>query len=546
VHAVVALALVLWTGWQCLGPAPADGLSAGTYDQLQQRRLWASAPDPRLLVIDIDERSLADMAGEFGRWPWPRDTLATVLQHAQAQGAAAVVFDVLFSDPDRLHPGGDAALSAAVAQGAGFFPVMRLQPALDARSELRVDQLPGLALPPATASAPAPRLAAVLPFMQTMLASGRLGTHTATLDSDGKVRRFAFHEHLAGGWQLRSMPAAVAAHLGVAPLGSGEPRLIVWRRQAETYPRVPFAVAFACAEGAQRADCPALKGKVVVIGATAAALHDIKTSPLVLQHSGVDMLATLIDNALHRRELRELPGAARWVACLLALGLAWQVVRRGRAGASGRALWLLPSALMALAWASLHSESLYLDLALPAGAALTFLSAVATLDGWRRKHHGLQPGSATGPWALACGGPGQQGERLERAVFDLAAQQGWRVSGGALAAGDAGPAQVQWTLWGLPDAASADRAAESLRHACEAATASFTRSTGPTGSAIADKAGSATHTWHQAFEPGLQPQAALALACGQALANTALPAATTAPSAATTGTTPTPAAHGRG
>lgn len=490
VHAVVALALVVWTGWQCLGPAPADGLSAGTYDQLQQRRLWASAPDPRLLVIDIDERSLADMAGEFGRWPWPRDTLATVLQHAQAQGAAAVVFDVLFSDPDRLHPGGDAALSAAVAQGAGFFPVMRLQPALDTTSELRVDQLPGLALPPATAaSAPAPRLAAVLPFMQTMLASGRLGTHTATLDSDGKVRRFAFHEHLAGGWQLRSMPAAVAAHLGVAPLDSGQARLIVWRRQAEAYPRVPFAVAFACAEGAQRADCPTLNGKVLIIGATAAALHDIKTSPLALQHTGVDMLATLIDNALHRRELRELPGAARWAACLLALGLAWHVVRRGRAGASGRALWLLPSALMALAWASLHSESLYLDLALPAGAALTFLSAVATLDGWRRQHHGQAADAPAGPWALVCGGPSAHGERLERAVFDLAALRGWKVSGGAMAAGDAGPAQLRWTLWGLPDETTAQQAAQALGD---------------------------TTAWHQAFEPGHHPQASLALACAQA------------------------------
>jgi hypothetical protein len=299
----------------------------------------------------------------------------------------------------------------------------------------------------------------------------------------------------------------VAHHLGVAPLDSGEQRLIVWRRQPEAYPRVPFAVAWACADGAKRQDCPDLKGKVLIIGATAAALHDIKTSPLALQHTGVDMLATLIDNALHRRELRELPGAARWALCLAALALAWHVVRRGRAGASGRALWLLPTALMALAWASLHSERLYLDLALPAGTALTFLSAVATLDGWRRKHHGRKTDQAAGPWALVCGGPGSLGESLERAVFDQAAQHGWAVSGGALAAGDAGTAQVQWTLWGLPDATACDTTAQALGLALQGAN-------------------DAAAVWHQAFEPGDDDAAQQALACARALtgAAPALPA----------------------
>jgi adenylate cyclase len=444
------MALLAWTAFECFGPTPTQGIAASTYDQMQQRRLWASAPDPRLLIVDIDERSLADMAGEFGRWPWPRDTLATVLEHSQRQGAAAVVFDVLFSDPDRLRPGGDHALEAAVrASTRSFFPVLRLPAALDAQSELRADAVPGLARPGTGAP---PRVAAVIPFMHTMLNSQRLGTHTAHLDGDGKIRRFALHEDLPGGWQLRSIPAAVAQHLGVSPQPDATPRLVVWRQQAQAYPRVPFSVVWACAEGQQRADCPVLAGRILLVGATASSLHDIKTTPLASQHMGVDILATLIDNALHQRHYTELPPAARWALCVAALALAWGVVRRGRAGASTRALWLLPSALMAIGWASLHSERYFLDLTLPAGSALTFLSFVALFDKWRRHHLGGTPCAGT---AIVCASASMHAEPLERAVLDAAALHGARVTGATSTSGEHGQTHTVWVLWRLPDAAVA-------------------------------------------------------------------------------------------
>lgn len=460
-QAAAAAGLLLWAAWAAFGPGSAQGsIAASTYDQLQQHRLWASAPDPRIVIVDIDERSLADMAPEFGRWPWPRDTLASVLDHAQRQGAAAVVFDVLFSDPDRLHPGGDRALEAAVRSGsAGFFPVLRLPAAIDAQSTLRASAVPGLAWPGPDAAQPAPTIAAVLPFMQAMLQSTRLGTHTAQLDADGKIRRFALHEALPGGWTLRSMPAAVAQHLGVQAAPDPAPRLVVWRRAHDLYPRVPFSVVWACAEGQQRADCPQLGGRIVLVGASASSLHDIKSTPLAAQHLGVDILATLIDNALHQRHFRELPAGLRWALGVAALALAWWLVRRGHAGASRRALWALPLLLMAVGWASLHSEWLYLDLALPATVALAFLTLVVVLDGWRRLHFG---GAPVPGLALVCGSTAAAAEELERAVFDAAARLGLRVGGGHADSGEHGGLHSVWTLWAVPDAATASALAAAL------------------------------------------------------------------------------------
>ena len=205
VHAALALLLIAWAAFQCFGPVRSQGIAAATFDLMQRHRLWASAPDLRLLIVDVDERSLADLSAEFGRWPGSRDTLATVLQQAQAEGAAAVVFDILFSDPDRLRPGGDRALDAAVRAGTlSFFEAVRLPAHNDALSELTLDRVPGLGIAPAvaaSASAPSsppagPRIALILPFMQAMLAAARIGTNTVELDADGKLRRFAWAEAL--------------------------------------------------------------------------------------------------------------------------------------------------------------------------------------------------------------------------------------------------------------------------------------------------------------------------------------------------------------
>src|SRR6266702_4167208 len=67
------------------------------FDSYQQ--LAPQAYDARLPVriVDIDEESLA----KLGQWPWPRTTIRDLLQVLARNGAAAVGFDVLFSEPDR-------------------------------------------------------------------------------------------------------------------------------------------------------------------------------------------------------------------------------------------------------------------------------------------------------------------------------------------------------------------------------------------------------------------------------------------------------------
>lgn len=461
-HLLVITALLAWAALECFGPWRSQGIAPGTLDWLQRHRLWASAPDQRLLLVDIDERSLAEMAPEFGRWPWPRDTLATLLAQAEAQGAAAVVFDILFSDPDRLRPGGDQALAAAVARSShSVFPVLRLPAHNDGASALRLDQVPGLARRTAAAVVPAPTVAAVLPFMATMQASGRLGTHTAQLDADGLLRRHAAVEVLQG-WALPSMPTVVAGALGVAAPLDAFARPVVWRDRADSYPRVPFSTAWACADGARTQGCPSLAGKILVIGATAPSLQDLRSTPLAVNHAGLDILATLIDNALHQRAYAELSPLQRFGLTVLALAAAvWAARRSGVAGTS-RVLLGLPLGLLAVGYASLHSERWLLDLTLPAAVALLYLSALRSHDALRRRLLGLDGAPSAGRWALWARAAQGGHEAIERRVLDaVAGEPGAAASAWVDDCGRAGQPAL-WVVWNLATPARAQALRQQL------------------------------------------------------------------------------------
>src|SRR5258706_4907273 len=87
--------------------------------------------DPRIVIVDIDDRSLA----EVGRWPWGRDRMAALAEELFVRQRAAIVgFDVLFAEPDTSS--GLPALERMVGASAELAralerPLAQLRPELD-------------------------------------------------------------------------------------------------------------------------------------------------------------------------------------------------------------------------------------------------------------------------------------------------------------------------------------------------------------------------------------------------------------------------------
>lgn len=94
------------------------------FDYMQ--RLWPRPYTPLpVFVVDLDDASLS----RIGQWPWPRDRLAEMVDRLAAMGVAVVVFDILFSEADRLSPRAlvsNPAVRAAMGDGPWLDEVARM------------------------------------------------------------------------------------------------------------------------------------------------------------------------------------------------------------------------------------------------------------------------------------------------------------------------------------------------------------------------------------------------------------------------------------
>src|SRR5262249_19422266 len=68
-----------------------------SYQRAQPRPYRADLP---VRIVDIDEKSLE----KLGQWPWPRTLIGQLVDRLADAGAAVVVFDILFPEPDRMAP----------------------------------------------------------------------------------------------------------------------------------------------------------------------------------------------------------------------------------------------------------------------------------------------------------------------------------------------------------------------------------------------------------------------------------------------------------
>ncbi len=63
-------------------------------------KVFPRSPAEGVVIIDIDEESLK----KYGQWPWSRDIVAKIPKKLNEMGAAATVFDIVFSEQDRTSP----------------------------------------------------------------------------------------------------------------------------------------------------------------------------------------------------------------------------------------------------------------------------------------------------------------------------------------------------------------------------------------------------------------------------------------------------------
>lgn len=350
------------------------------FDLMVKNRIIVPKPDPDIVIVDINEASLSAMAGEYGRWPWPRQVLGEFLENIEAQQPKAVVFDILFSDADVYNPDSDAYFNEVIASTENtFFPMLRLAQESDHLSTITPDMIPGIKyVQPENGAATKEKqpIAIVLPHFEAALNTKHLGTHNIYPDKDGIVREYRLW-HDENGWILPSLPLAVGNFAPVIPSSPAQSILINWRGKPFTYQYVSFSDVYAdMASKVKKRPADEFKNKIVIIGSTAPSLFDLKATAMAKAHPGVEILATAIDNVRHNDDLKVWRGKIPYV--LMSLILIWLTALAFFRNMDRDKLTTVFSSsqitLLALSYTAINLTNTYLDFTGPITWAVMYFS----------------------------------------------------------------------------------------------------------------------------------------------------------------------------
>ncbi|WP_339034939.1 EAL domain-containing protein [Bradyrhizobium symbiodeficiens] len=253
----IALAIVLSTGWH--------GALRNALTDL--RFSWQSrAASGNVVVVAIDAPSI----DRIGVWPWPRRLHAELLHRLEAAGAADIAFDVDFSTPS--DPASDEAFVQALREAGGSTILASFKQPTPNGGAAHINR----------------------PLKSFSNQSWPAVVNVA-VESDGLVRRYPFGEKL-GDAVMPSMAVVLAGQ----DANRRPPFLIDFSIRAASIPSVSYVDVL-------RGDTAALdrlRGKKIIVGATALELGDRFSVPNGKIVSGPVLQALAAESILQNRMLR--------------------------------------------------------------------------------------------------------------------------------------------------------------------------------------------------------------------------------------------------
>ncbi|OPX56696.1 hypothetical protein BTE48_02065 [Oceanospirillum multiglobuliferum] len=301
--------------------------------------------DPQVLIIDIDEASLR----EIGQYPWPREYVAELLYILFAEYEISTLgFDIVFAEPDRR--GATEALEKMLEQRPELAPTLRPLMAemdgdkqlaeilaqtsaitgfyLDRESEEKVPSVGNLPkplelisrIPPSYFPIPqAKRFSGNQPILQNNAISGGFFDNPL-VDADGVFRRVPMMQEYKGQYYQSLSLGVIRSVLGMPPveliisgdesnpilegLNVGGFKIPVDNQSGVLVPyyggRGTFEYVSVIDVFRQTVPKEKLQGAIVLLGASAPGLLDLRTTPVQSVYPGVEVHANLIAGILHQ------------------------------------------------------------------------------------------------------------------------------------------------------------------------------------------------------------------------------------------------------
>jgi len=389
--------------------------------------------DAGVRIVDIDEESIE----RLGQWPWSRLEIARLTQRLSDAGAAAIAFDMVFSEPDRTSPGQIAARlpkdagNADLARSLSNLPnnddlladSFALAPVVGGFFLLHEDRGDPVELPIGMAvlgSAPAEDVehyqGSVQSLPQLRQALAGMGSLSIVGDADGILRRaplvFLYKGKLVPSLSLEALRVAQRANsiLVKTSDGSGEtagaPGAVVnlrvgqfevpttaagelWMHFSEPAPERTIPAWQILSDDVPAADLrAAVEGQIMFIGASATGLRDLVSTPLSDNEPGVMVHAQAAEQMILGQFLTRpdwAPGMEFFL--ILLLGGVMALLLPSAGATIGAAIGAVATvAVAAGSWLAFDQWHYLLDPTWPI-ITLILVYAVQTLLSFRQEEH---------------------------------------------------------------------------------------------------------------------------------------------------------------
>lgn len=266
------------------------------YDRLSWLRQQPARDD--IIIIAIDDESIS----RLGRFPWPRQVHARLLNRLERAKPRAILYDVLFVEAGP----GDSELTAAVGRTRPILPLFM--------------EIPGRKGQPVTI---------VPPIDGLRQAGAEIGHANLSPDEEGIVRRVYLVEGTVGQLlpHVAALTACEAAQVAclLPTTGTGgeghvrlKPYLIPYAGGRQHFRTVPFSAVL----GGGVPDA-FFRDRIVLVGATATGHSDTYATPMGERETlmpGVEVNANIVQGLISGRALSLAPA---WVRYLLVLAPLW-------------------------------------------------------------------------------------------------------------------------------------------------------------------------------------------------------------------------------
>ncbi len=264
-----------------------------------------------IVLFLIDQESLDIYEQEQGlAWPWPRQMYSALVKYCVRGEAKALVFDLIFSEGSVYGVEDDQDFAANMAAAGNIFlPFFLSQHDAETKentiTSLRRFSLDATSTPPSLFH---PMKSASLPLDTLIRSTHGAGNSRFLPDRDGIFRRIPLAFSLSD-LILPSLPLAVAndvggkRDLGDIPLDRSGQMIIRYYGPTGTYQSFSVAAiinSFAQIEEGRAPQIPpeVFHNKIILVGASAPGLLDLRLTPLSAVCPGAEIQATVIDNIL--------------------------------------------------------------------------------------------------------------------------------------------------------------------------------------------------------------------------------------------------------